>query len=143
MVLPDGCLKTSTSALRIDLTSFDSMKIEKGGAKMSTELLALWFIAAWCGTPPRPRPWPWPWPWPDPPDPWPWLEVVIIKTVGVLGAVIGGVLFTQVFALEMPVTVISAAATAIGAYFGAVLFSDVYGFLRSPLTRTHLSVENQ
>ncbi len=104
---------------------------------MSTELFVLWGIAGWCGTPPRPRPGP----RPPYPDPWPWLEVAIIKTIGLIGAFVGGVLFTQTFAVAMPVSAMSAAATAIGAYFGAVLFSDVYGFIQTPIRSSNLSME--
>lgn len=88
---------------------------------MTIELVVLWGLAGWCGTPPFPRPWPWPGP-----DPNPWA----IKVVGVVGGLVGGVAFWQLFGGGIIVdgmVAINAAATAVGAYIGSVFLGDMYG----------------
>ncbi len=95
---------------------------------MDIQLIVLWALVGWCGTPPGPRPWP---PIPDP-DPFPW----IVKGVGIIGAVVGGIIFSQVWQTAGGVVVtdgmpaINAAATSVGAYVGAVLLGDIYGVVR-------------
>ena len=94
---------------------------------MGIEMIALWALVGWCGTPPGPRPWP----WPDPdPDPNPWIS----KVVGVVGGIAGGWAFNASLVSGVVVVdgmvAITAAATAVGAYVGSVFLSDMYGLIR-------------
>lgn len=89
---------------------------------MSAGLIALWVIAGWCGTPP------WPWPPPPGPDPWPWLR----KIVGVVGGLVGGWGYLQLWPVDGGVTGIDAAATAVGAFLGSILLSNIFGLIRRP-----------
>ncbi len=92
---------------------------------MDIPLIILWALVGWCGTPPPP--WPWP-PIPDP-DPFPW----IAKVVGIIGAIVGGIIFSQVWQTAGGVVItegleaINAAATCVGAYLGNVLIGNIYG----------------
>lgn len=89
--------------------------------------IILWILIGWIKWWPWP-PWPPPLPGPDPPPPW-----LIIRIIGVAGAVIGGWLFTQLFAgpqPEPPLSLVSTAATAVGAFVGAAFAVDTYGLLR-------------
>jgi len=57
-------------------------------------LIVLWALVGWHGTPQRRRPFPSPTP-PDPdPGPWPWWAS---KLAGVVGGVVGGFLFNQIW----------------------------------------------
>jgi hypothetical protein len=93
---------------------------------MSPTLVALWAIAGWCGTP-YPRWW-----WrvpspPPPPDPEPWWRS---RLIGVVAGIIGGWASTQVFGPHPePWTVVTAAATAVGASLTSRLVGDVYGLV--------------
>lgn len=89
---------------------------------MTLGLIGLWVLVGWCGTP-----WPrrWPWPPPTPPDPW------LLKVVNVVGGVVGGWLFTQIWPAGEAMTGIAAAATALGALVGSVVLGDVYGLVMS------------
>lgn len=114
---------------------------------MRLSLFALWAVVGWClvglfswrlpppldipERPPRPN----------------WL---LLRVVGVLGGVIGGMVFTAAFGLPVPRTagpstepwltagpqtepwmgVIFAAATTVGAFLGASLLTDIYGLIR-------------
>lgn len=91
---------------------------------MSTELFALWLLVGWCGTP-----WPRPWPWPDPP-PEPWI-ISTIKIAGVVGGVVGGLLFRQVWYTEGALMGIDAAATAVGAFVGSAFLGSMFGLVTS------------
>jgi hypothetical protein len=87
---------------------------------MTVELLILWTLVGYC--PPWP-PWPWPrGPWPPPPPPHPWS----FKAVTIIGAIIGGWTFTQIWPAGDTLTGVAAAATAVGAYVGGALSADVY-----------------
>ena len=91
---------------------------------MSPGLFALWAIVGWCGTP-YPRWW---WRVPPPPDPEPWWRS---RLIGVVAGVLGGWAFTQVFGPSPePWTVVTAGATAVGAYFASRLVGDLYGLVR-------------
>ena len=85
-------------------------------------LLVFWGVVGWCGTPPKPWPWPWP-PGPWPPDPWP----LWVKVVGIVGGIVGGFVFTQVWGGEATTTLIDVAASGVGAWVGSVFFSDMTG----------------
>lgn len=87
---------------------------------MNIALLVLWALVGWCGTP-----WPRRWPWPPPPPPDPWFT----KIVNVVGGVVGGWLYYQIWAAP-EMTSIGAAATALGAIVGSIVFGDVYGLVR-------------
>ncbi len=98
---------------------------------MEISLLVVWILVGWCGTPwPRPWPWPLPWPWPRPkpgpgPDPAPpW----VLKLVGIVGAIVGGWVFTQVWPAEN-VDALYALSTALGAGIGTALAVDVYSLM--------------
>lgn len=114
---------------------------------MSPSLFILWAVAGWCITG-----WPrlrlrWPLrkpvprrpsvPFPEPP-PYPWL---ITRIVGVVGGVIGGWVFTEVFVPQPnpwitagpssePWMLVVAAATTVGAFLGASLLTDLDGLVR-------------
>lgn len=90
---------------------------------MNIGLLAWWVLVGWCGT--VPRPWPWPWPPPPDPDPYPWLKVI-----NVIGGVVGGWTFSQMFPAGDTSIAIVAATTSVGAFVGSILFGDVYGLVR-------------
>lgn len=77
-----------------------------------------WALVGWCGTP-WPRPWPWPPPGPDP-DPW------ILKVVGVVGGVVGGLAFTK---SGIAGTGDAMIAGAIGAWVGANILVNAYGLV--------------
>jgi hypothetical protein len=88
---------------------------------MNIELLALWVLVGWCGTP-----WPKRWPWPPPdPDPWPWTR----KLVSVVGGIVGGWAYNQLWTAP-ELTGIGATASALGAFVGSVVFGDVYGLVK-------------
>jgi len=86
-------------------------------------LWALWALVGWCGTPWRRH---WPWPPPPPPDGDPWL----VKGGNVIGGILGGWGFEQIWPVGTPVTGVAVAATALGAYVGSVVLGDVVGLLR-------------
>lgn len=86
-------------------------------------------------------------PFPEPP-PEPWL---ILRGIGVVGGIIGGMVFTAAFGFPVPwltagpqpepwltagphpepwMGVIFAAATTVGAFLGASLLTDIYGLIR-------------
>ena len=94
---------------------------------MQISLFVLWAVVGWCGTP-FPGWWWW-WrlpPPPPPPEPWP-----IIKLISVVGGLAGGWVFTNVFGPgPQPWAIVSAAATAVGAFLGARLLVDLYGLAR-------------
>ena len=85
---------------------------------MSGSLLGLWILVGIC------PPWP-PWP-PWPPPPWPWWR---FRIASIVGAVIGGWAYTQVFPLAGEVTALGAAATALGAYLGAAVLTIIVGLV--------------
>jgi hypothetical protein len=93
---------------------------------MQLTLLALWILVGWCGTP-----WPrrWPWPLPPPPDPW------LIKIGNVVGGIIGGWAFNQIWPAGDVVTGIAAAATGLGAFVGAVILGDVFALATGRMAR--------
>jgi uncharacterized membrane protein YeaQ/YmgE (transglycosylase-associated protein family) len=89
---------------------------------MSIGLLIFWGAVGWCGTP-WPRKWPWP---PPPPDPW-WF---IDRVVGIVGGVIGGILFTQAWPMSEAAQGLEVAASGVGALVGALILLDLYGIVR-------------
>lgn len=88
---------------------------------MNIGLFAWWVIVGWCGTVPRG---PFPPPPPDP-DPYPWR-----KALGVVGGIVGGWAFSQVFPTGDTSMAVVAATTGLGALAGSMLFSDLYGMAR-------------
>ena len=88
---------------------------------MNALLFVWWAIVGWCGTVPRP---PIPFP-PPPPDPDPWYRVV-----GIVGGMVGGWAFSQMFPIGDASTAVMAATTGIGAFAGSILFGDIYGMVR-------------
>ena len=86
-------------------------------------LWALWAFVGWCGTP-----WPHrflPHPPPPPPDPW-WFT----KLGGVVGGILGGWAYDQVWPMGANITSVTVAATAVGAFVGGALVGDVIGLAR-------------
>jgi hypothetical protein len=87
-------------------------------------LWVFWALVGWCGTPwphrfiPRP---------PPPPDPDPWWYT---KFGGVIGGILGGWVFDQVWPMAGNISGIGVAATAVGAFVGAVLVGDAIGAIR-------------
>jgi uncharacterized membrane protein YeaQ/YmgE (transglycosylase-associated protein family) len=51
--------------------------------------------------------------------------------VNVVGGVIGGWVFTQIWPAGDVVTGVAAAATGLGAFIGAVILGDIYGLVAS------------
>ncbi len=94
---------------------------------MTSVLVGLWILVGWCGTP-WPRRWSWP---PSGPVPDPWF----LKVVNVVGGVIGGWAFNQIWPAGDAVTGVAAAATALGAFVGSVILGDVYGLVTSRQNR--------
>ena len=90
---------------------------------MSVPLLIFWGAVGWCGTP-WPRWWKNP---PPPPDPW-W---IIGQVIGIVGAIVGGWLFTQAWAASDALSVLASGA---GALAGAIIASDITGLVM-PKTR--------
>jgi len=88
---------------------------------MNIALFGLWVLVGWCGTP-----WPRRWPWPPPPPPDPWST----KVVNVVGGVIGGWTFNQIWSAGEAMTGIDAAATSLGAFVGSAILGDVYGMVK-------------
>jgi hypothetical protein len=94
-----------------------------------SELFIFWMLIGWCGN--EPRIW---WLKPNKPKPVPWW---IIKILSVIGGVVGGWLFYQVWppGQEAGITGIYVAATGIGAYVGSALPGDgiaLYDLIRGP-----------
>ena len=85
---------------------------------MNFSLLALWALVGICPD------W-WPRRWPPPPGPWPWIRLLI----SIVGGVLGGWIFSQVFGvgprLEGPNPALYAAATCVGAFVGAVIAGSI------------------
>jgi uncharacterized membrane protein YeaQ/YmgE (transglycosylase-associated protein family) len=90
---------------------------------MSIGLLIFWGAVGWCGTP-----WPHRWPPPPPPDPW-WF---IDRIVGIIGGVIGGILFNQAWPMveTQGLVGLAVAASGVGALVGAFVLLDLYGLVR-------------
>ena len=84
---------------------------------MNIALLVWWVVVGWCGTPWRR----WP-PPPTPPDPW-W------NVISVLGGVLGGWVFSQLFSAGEASTAIVAATTGLGAFVGSILLGNIYGMV--------------
>ena len=89
---------------------------------MSLTLLVFWALVGICPEMPRIR-----WPWPSPPPPEPWWRWWTYKFVGILGGLLGGWLYTQVWPTVGIISGVDVAATAIGAFVGAVILMNVYG----------------
>jgi uncharacterized membrane protein YeaQ/YmgE (transglycosylase-associated protein family) len=93
-------------------------------------LFGLWALVGWCGTP-----WPGWYIWwllhhngpPPPPDPWPWID----KLAGVVGGVVGGWAFTQIWSSGQDASAVVAATSAIGAFVGSIIFTDVADIIKS------------
>lgn len=90
---------------------------------METGVFALWMLVGWCGTPP-PRPWP----FPNGPTPDPW----IIKAVGVIGGLIGGLAYQTAFGIVVTdgYVAINTLATSLGAFIGARVLADAYNLFK-------------
>jgi uncharacterized membrane protein YeaQ/YmgE (transglycosylase-associated protein family) len=84
---------------------------------MNVAVVVLWALVGWCGTP---------WPRPPIPGPLPPRGPWISKLIGVVGGVVGGWIFNQVWTVEGAWTGIDAAATAIGAWVGAVFLIQLF-----------------
>jgi hypothetical protein len=101
---------------------------------MTVSLAILWIIVGfasvlkvfpWWWEPYPPEGKPQPVPWKPQPNPWmPWL-------IGAAGGFMGGWVFTSVWALPETVTVVDAAATAVGSLLGARLLLNIYSLIRS------------
>jgi uncharacterized membrane protein YeaQ/YmgE (transglycosylase-associated protein family) len=91
---------------------------------MSLPLLLFWGVVGWCGTP-----WPRPWPFPLPPPPEPWW--LIRQVIGVVGAIVGGWLFTQTWPITSgELQSLSVVASGAGALAGAIIASDIVSLVR-------------
>jgi hypothetical protein len=88
---------------------------------MSALLFVWWAIVGWCGTVPRG---PFPPPPPDP-DPYPWRVAL-----GVVGGVLGGWAFSQMFPAGDASVAVMAATTGFGALVGSALVGSIYGMMR-------------
>ena len=102
---------------------------------MTLSLLALWALVGWCLT--GVLRWPIP-PRLDTPERPPRPNWFIPKILGVVGGVIGGWVFTEVFVAgsdslttipqgDAWMPLVRAAATTVGAAIGATLLADIYG----------------
>ena len=104
---------------------------------MRLSLFVLWGITGWCGTllllllrfPPPP----------DTPERPPRPNWLLPRMIGVVGGVVGGWVFTEMFGQGIAVgpdpepwrLAAIAAATTVGAFLGASLLTDLYGLVRS------------
>jgi hypothetical protein len=52
-----------------------------------------------------------------------------MKAINIVGGVIGGWVFSQVWTMSEPLTGVAAAATGLGAFLGAVVLGDVVGLV--------------
>jgi len=87
---------------------------------MSTGLFVFWALVGWCGTPTIL------WPQLDPPpDPW------RPRLIGVIGGLVGGFLFNEIWPMGGGQTAVAVAVTAVGAWVGSVLLNNMYGLARS------------
>lgn len=91
---------------------------------MNPILLGFWGLVGWCGTP-YPGWWRFP-PPPPPPDPFRSINVAMIKTIGTIGGLVGGAVYTQVFPIEGTLNSLNVAPTAIGAVVGSIFLSELY-----------------
>ena len=116
---------------------------------MRLSLILLWAIVGWCitGAPRVLLRWPRRWwlhdivPPPDTPERPPRPNWLLTGIIGVVGGVIGGWAFTEVFGPQPdpwitadpqpnPWMLVVAAATTVGAFIGASLLTDLYGLVR-------------
>lgn len=115
---------------------------------MTLSLLALWALAGWCLTGVHEW-WLKPLPLIDfPEEPPPGPDWIIPKILGVVGGVIGGWVFTEVFVSgsdslttigpqgDSWMPLVRAAATTVGAAIGATLLTDSYRLIRGGGKRT-------
>jgi hypothetical protein len=84
-------------------------------------ILVGWLLVGWCGTVPRPRP-PFP-PTPPDPDPW-WRSTLLTGLVGVVGGVIGGWAFDQLFSADLG-SAAGVLLTFAGAFVGGRIANDI------------------
>jgi uncharacterized membrane protein YeaQ/YmgE (transglycosylase-associated protein family) len=89
---------------------------------MSIAGFLFWAAVGWCGTL-----WPGWWrrpPPPPPPDPW-WF---VDRIVGIIGGLVGGILFTQAWSITQTGDLggLSVAASGVGALVGALILLDLY-----------------
>ena len=102
---------------------------------MRLSLFVLWAIVGWCGNEPLwwwllwRRRWWWPIPPPPPPEPDPWPIILLPRIIGIVGGIVGGWVYTQVFGPQPEpwTSAVPAAATGLGAFLGARLLVDIYG----------------
>lgn len=97
-------------------------------------LIALWGFCGYCGSVPLSVLLMWLLRWknpPPPPDPWP-----IIRTIGIIGGIAGGLAYNQAFPIEGIVTAASVASTVIGAFLGSIFLSDLYVMGRTMVARS-------
>ena len=84
-------------------------------------VLVGWALLGWCGTVPRPRP---PFP-PTPPDPEPWWRGALIGiAIGLVGGVIGGWTFNQLFSADLG-SAAGVLLTFAGAFAGGRVAGDL------------------
>jgi hypothetical protein len=117
---------------------------------MRLSLFVFWAIEGWCITG-VPRWWWWWWRGPialDTPERPPHPNWLVLGIIGVVGGIIGGWVFMEVFgpspepwgvagAFPQPwAMVVFAAATSVGAFLGASLLTDLYGLVRGNRTMT-------
>jgi uncharacterized membrane protein YeaQ/YmgE (transglycosylase-associated protein family) len=55
----------------------------------------------------------------------------IVKIIGIIGGLVGGWIYHQVFPITDAITGLSVAPTAIGALIGSIFLTDLYGFAKS------------
>jgi hypothetical protein len=107
---------------------------------MPSSLLLLWAVAGWSAAsamgwasytpgredPDNPRPWPFPWP-----PPWRWF---VLRVIGVVFGIIGGLVYTRIFEAPQAWTLaLPAAASAFGAFLVAGAATDIAGrFIGGP-----------
>lgn len=95
---------------------------------MNLSLAILWIVVGLASFL-RVFPWWWePYPPEGKPQPVPWIPLL----TAVVGGFVGGWAFTSVWAIHEPVTVVEAAATAVGSLLGARLLVNIYGLMRRP-----------
>ena len=89
---------------------------------MSLSLLIFWGVAGWCGTP-----WPRRWPLPPPPPPAP--KWFINRIVGIVGGVVGGLLFNQAWPVQefQGSLGLAVVASGVGAFIGSLFLQDILG----------------
>jgi len=81
-----------------------------------------WVLVGWCGTVPRPRP-----PFPPPPDPDPWWRNYLVGGIlAVIGGVVGGYAFDQLFSVDLATTG-GVLLSLAGAFVGGRLAGDIGG----------------